>query len=643
MNAAPSAGSRPKAAQPRPDKEKAEPPPRLTSADLRGEFRSWAADLSSQLRRDVREELQNFLVEFSEKSLHSNGLPPEEPATPSQPSRPSGYFPKVSRTSERKFTSTLALSMAGEAEPHEWSKRNLLTANATRIANDMRPVDEYGLPIAHHKLHHHHRHLLAGAHSDDSLPGTPREHVPFMAGEKWDEADDRPPDHHHYHYHGGHDVFRFRLESGETYMDDSSRQESGLPDHDDVIGKPDAGWRVVAHRLIRNHVLETVVGVSVLVNIVVIGVETEFKARHMDERELFSFWVVDVTFCGFYISELLLRFLVYGWKLFRGEDWSWNVFDIATVSLQVVDCASGFCEQFLGGVNVGFLRVIRLMRLVRITRIIRAFRLIEELRTIVACILGSMKSLAWCLLFILAMSYTFAILLTQIILEQKVKNGVEEFSEELEYWWGSLSRTILTLYECIASGVSWDDAVHPLMRDISPVVGVILCLYIAFSVIAMMNIVTAVFVEKVLENAQKVQDEYMATHITDAFKRSDADNSGIITWDEFQSNLGTPELMEYFKIIDVDISEAQGLFRLLDVDCSGEVDAIEFVSGCVRLRGPAKAIELSLLMHESRRMNDWLTSNVTYIGSLLEHLAYGDGKEAAVTLLNGGGGVLHQE
>merc|ERR1712087_135832 len=78
----------------------------------------------------------------------------------------------------------------------------------------------------------------------------------------------------------------------------------------------------------------------------------------------------------------------------------------------------------------------------------------------------------------------------------------------------------------------------------------------------------------------------------------DDDGSGTVTWDEFAHHLGNPQMVEYLKAIDLDPHEAQKLFMLLDADESGGIDAEELVSGCLRLHGNAKALELAAFMHE---------------------------------------------
>lgn len=54
------------------------------------------------------------------------------------------------------------------------------------------------------------------------------------------------------------------------------------------------------------------------------------------------------------------------------------------------------------------------------------------------------------------------------------------------------------------------------------------------------------------------------------------------------------------------------LFHMLDASHDGHIQADEFLNGCLRLDGPAKAIDLAAFMEESRKVRgfsmigDWL-------------------------------------
>merc|ERR1712048_847160 len=126
-----------------------------------------------------------------------------------------------------------------------------------------------------------------------------------------------------------------------------------------------------------------------------------------------------------------------------------------------------------------------------------------------------------------------------------------------------------------------------------------------------MNVVTGVFVESALLIAKRDKDIYMVNSVRSLFAKTDDDASGTISWDEFEQKLDTPEMTEYFKMIDVDMSEARGIFSLLDIDKSGQIESEEFLSGCMRLTGSAKALDLTVLMHEVQVVSQTLARLLT--------------------------------
>jgi len=85
-----------------------------------------------------------------------------------------------------------------------------------------------------------------------------------------------------------------------------------------------------------------------------------------------------------------------------------------------------------------------------------------------------------------------------------------------------------------------------------------------------------------------------------------------MTWPVFKSKLATEEMKLAFKAINVDVSDAKGLFTLLDLDGSQEVNAHEFLAGCLRLRGPAKALDLAILAREVRQLTQRIPRPMVY-------------------------------
>merc|ERR1712014_553303 len=79
-------------------------------------------------------------------------------------------------------------------------------------------------------------------------------------------------------------------------------------------------------------------------------------------------------------------------------------------------------------------------------------------------------------------------------------------------------------------------------------------------------------------------------------------DDGGLTLEELKGHLNDEKTRLRLKALGLDVSEAHGLFRLLDTDDQGELDCDEFAIGCLRLRGQAKSLDTATLMYENKKM-----------------------------------------
>jgi len=161
---------------------------------------------------------------------------------------------------------------------------------------------------------------------------------------------------------------------------------------------------------------------------------------------------------------------------------------------------------------------------------------------------------------------------------------------------------MLTMFQSVTGGIDWATALTPLMSQVSWMPAVIFSMYIAFTFLAMLNVVTGVFVESVLKSAKADKDTFMVNNARELFQNLEEGMQTQMSWEMFESKLSCHQMHEFFKAIDVDPSEAKGLFHLLDLDGSGAVSADEFLNGCLRLSGTAKALDLALVIQEVRQV-----------------------------------------
>eukprot|EP00929_Paragymnodinium_shiwhaense_P035851 TRINITY_DN19306_c0_g3_i1.p1 TRINITY_DN19306_c0_g3~~TRINITY_DN19306_c0_g3_i1.p1 ORF type:complete len:554 (+),score=110.49 TRINITY_DN19306_c0_g3_i1:191-1852(+) len=367
-----------------------------------------------------------------------------------------------------------------------------------------------------------------------------------------------------------------------------------LPEEDEARHVPTNWFSRLAQDTVTQNYFEVGVGCAVVLNAASLGAATEYWAQHRELKTCESLVIIEQLFCLIFTSEWLLRIAAFGLSYFTGhEAWPFNYLDTFLVISQNL-------EQFLTIFqknelfNVNTLRTLRALRLIRVTRLLRSFHLFDELRVIVSSVARSASSLGWSVAGLCCVIYIFTVILLQIILSA----GETEHAEAFEYWFPGVFRTFLTLFECVVGGVSWDEVVQPLVTDIHPLVGVAFCIYVAIALFAMMNLLTGVFVDQAMRVVREDKDTVLAKRIADLFL--DGDTPDELRWEDFEAKVDCKAMQEYFKQINVEASEARHLFDLLDADKSGSIDCKEIVDGCLRLRGPARALDLMTVHHQIR-------------------------------------------
>merc|ERR1712050_299354 len=82
---------------------------------------------------------------------------------------------------------------------------------------------------------------------------------------------------------------------------------------------------------------------------------------------------------------------------------------------------------------------------------------------------------------------------------------------------------------------------------------------------------------------------------------------------EFMERVDNPVMAELFKSMHIDSGEAHALFYALDMDDEGVINLEEFVYGCLRLRGSAKAIDMFTLTKDVQTLHKILHRIVEHI------------------------------
>jgi len=367
----------------------------------------------------------------------------------------------------------------------------------------------------------------------------------------------------------------------------------------ELMGMKLGKWRQKAAVLVNSPLFDWTVCGVILLNALLIGIQTDYTARTLLPPSMDGFFVAEVAFCVAFTSEIVLRLFVFRLKFFCSRQWAWNVFDFTLVALQLTE------NLFLIGnggemPNFGFARLLKLLRLARALRVVRIARLIRELRTLVKCMTTSLKALGWTSMLLGMLIYTVSLVTTNVVTDHRKENLGAEGDEMLDKYYGNLLLSMLTLFQCISGGDDWGVLLHPL-RGVSEVFSILFLFYISFAIFAIMNMVTGIFVDSTLASAKQDKELFLIANAREIFR--DVKEGGL-TLQQFVAKVDEPEMQEFFKSIDVDPSQAQLLFQLVDLNDNGEIDAEEFFAGCIRLNGAAKAIDTQVLVQEVCKISE---------------------------------------
>lgn len=354
-------------------------------------------------------------------------------------------------------------------------------------------------------------------------------------------------------------------------------------------------------------IFESVAASLVILSVLWLTFQTQYTARMWLTEPPRQFVAVEIFFLVGFSIELLLRIAVFGIKnFFCGPEKFAAWFDFTLVAIQLLDVIqemTDFAEN-----QTHYAPMLRILRLFRILRLVRIFRFFPDLRMLIVSVMQSIQPLIWVLALISTVTAVFAILITVVVTEYKTKVTIDEWLQKsddeqlLENYFGSVDKSILSLYGTISGGRDWHESSEPLDKYISPYIVYLFVIYTFFLIFAMMNVITSQFVDQTLEASAKDRRESMVNNLMDAFSKTPGTVScDLVTETDFMHNLMHPSMRSFLKDLykreDVSPEEIQKsrLFEMLDDDGSGEITREELVLGCVKLTGSATSLDLAVL------------------------------------------------
>jgi len=191
---------------------------------------------------------------------------------------------------------------------------------------------------------------------------------------------------------------------------------------------------------------------------------------------------------------------------------------------------------------------------------------------------------------------------------------------------------MLTLFLSVTGGIDWENVLYALELLVHGRVHKVLFItYIAFVLFAVLNTLTGVFCQKAIESAkhdhetlireQLLEKRMYIKKARELFNELDCDASSTISYNEFCKRMADEQVLAYFAIMGLEASDAWDLFKLLDTNRDAEIDLDEFVEGCVKLSGTAKAFDVAKLSYDNKLMRSRLASFMRDTEDMLQRMS----------------------
>jgi len=368
--------------------------------------------------------------------------------------------------------------------------------------------------------------------------------------------------------------------------------------------------RKLVAKVVESYAFNVVCGVMILGNAITMAYMTDMavvEASGGDRKQIGLIADMEIVFIFFYAAELLLRVFVYQTGFFICADWSWNTLDLFLVFLAVYDLVAVSTGFMGGGTNFSFMRLLKVLKVLKTLRTVRVLRMFRELRLMIHSVFGSIRSLFWAIIMISLVTYIFGCCFTQAMalsLDELPESETAE-KEQILFYWGSVLRSMNTLYWCSTGGENWRFPAMHLLNFSLPIYCLFL-VYISFFLFVVVNTLTSIIIEATMHSASKERSEVINEELKrkhyyiksfEALYRRLEEGSGGVTIDQLEKHLADEEMQAFMQSLDIDASDINQFFASLSSDTSGSIDLDTFVVGCMKLKGSARSMDLMCLYH----------------------------------------------
>eukprot|EP00931_Biecheleriopsis_adriatica_P031561 TRINITY_DN18490_c0_g2_i1.p1 TRINITY_DN18490_c0_g2~~TRINITY_DN18490_c0_g2_i1.p1 ORF type:complete len:651 (-),score=121.77 TRINITY_DN18490_c0_g2_i1:55-1965(-) len=363
-------------------------------------------------------------------------------------------------------------------------------------------------------------------------------------------------------------------------------------------------------QIARSSLFKSTTFAMVILSTIWLAVDTDYNKASILCNASLIFQIADNFICVYFLVELLVRFMAFRCAKDAFNDTAFNL-DLFLVLSMITDTwlivllylFSGDRQMYGGSPRIlQSLRIIRLIRITRALRMSRLFRAVPELLVLVNGMVLAIRSVLTTLGMLVLVTYTFAIVMTQLFSDIK----------ELEGKFDTVPVSTNFLLLQVLCG--WDSATFQTLLQVGSGSGyVLLMLYLLVASLTIMNMLVGILVD-VVGNCANEQDEEnqlkeLKQNIADLISLTDSDGDNTVTHEEFFNMLRDRGAVQKLYKGGVNVHALADFANFFFRDCD-EMAVDEFVEAVLQFRGASQAtgkdlVDLKVHMsHELARLQN---------------------------------------
>ena len=233
--------------------------------------------------------------------------------------------------------------------------------------------------------------------------------------------------------------------------------------------------RETAGRWIESPLPHNTIIVLIVLNAILLGLATSQSVMAVAGGWILG---IEAVIVGVFALEIAIKIFAWGPRFFRN---GWNLFDFVIVGIALVPSA-------------GPLSILRSLRILRVLRLLSTVR---RLRLLVEALISAIPSIGWIVFLLGLVFYIFGVM------------GTELFAAQFPAWFGTLGRSMYTLFQ-VMTLESWSMGIARPVMEVYPFAWLYFVSFILVTAFTILNLFIGIIVNTMQAAHWEEEDERRA-------------------------------------------------------------------------------------------------------------------------------------